>query len=635
MNKFLLLIILFFSALKLIQAQDSYLKFKDDIDLTDKIKCYKGEILPFVKSSKKNRINILFNNDTIFDIPVSSKFNIVKNPNTIYSSRADDLVLSKDPNYILIGDSSIQLSDTVTLISETGQIVSQLIKQREASVEKTACGNTFRLMITNSPSIFYSATNLKAYIDPNLDSDEDGIIDSKDHCPNVPGLPDDNGCPVQAKTGFFANLLWWHYTLFITGLTMIVFMIVAIFFKKSGNKTVKVKFTSDSLKEFAAEYGGVAKIRELNPRLIPQDWERLDNTRKQKVINNLKGKRLVVDTINHKSNSPLNNLTRGYEEPREKVNEFNKLKESPTSQQDNLEISQQLRAVENRIVNEIKNLSLSRNSIEQLEQLKNDNNKLKEENKRLDENNQAATKKLSLTDEQLSQSNYKLSNYTEKVVFVEFLKGHSDGISAYLNYCSQVINQAYYYFGEISNQNNQETFPMSCLLIKFQNDINAIPIGNWAQTLRDISDTGATTNKQLIRSFAQIQNEKDKLAEFDRLVFSEVLIKFVGSVLLLSEALKNLNRFQSSSELVNEAQLAFSKHVAELINKAKLIGLEIKYVPLFENIEKHLGQLESVDKERSLAYRGVGKLEKGAIAEIVSYGIKTPFEETKTLIILA
>ena len=103
--------------------------------------------------------------------------------------------------------------------------------------------------------------------------------------------------------------------------------------------------------------------------------------------------------------------------------------------------------------------------------------------------------------------------------------------------------------------------------------------------------------------------------------------------MILAEALRNISRFKITSEIVNNIQNKFGKYVNDIVNKAKAIDLEIKYVPLFENFKGHLGQIESRDKEIGFAYKDVN-LQKDDIAEIVSYGVKTIFEDSKTYIIL-
>ena len=224
----------------------------------------------------------------------------------------------------------------------------------------------------------------------------------------------------------------------------------------------------------------------------------------------------------------------------------------------------------------------------------------------------------------------------ERVIAVEFLKGYSESVFTYLKYCQQVSSDAYNFFNKISQQNPKQAFAAGHLLMKFQSAVNAIPVGDWLRTVQDIKDSGATTNRQLTRSFSQIQNDGDKQKEFQRLLFSEVLTKYSSNILILAEAFKNLSRFQGSADFANEAQSTFGKHVTEIVSKAKSTGLEIKHVPLFESWEKYLGQVEDNGGERSLAYKEITGLEKGAIAEIVSYGVKTSIgDDTKTIIILA
>ncbi|UPT71040.1 MAG: hypothetical protein M0D53_01080 [Flavobacterium sp. JAD_PAG50586_2] len=229
-----------------------------------------------------------------------------------------------------------------------------------------------------------------------------------------------------------------------------------------------------------------------------------------------------------------------------------------------------------------------------------------------------------------------LKELKEKVITVDFLTSYSESVSAYLKYCQQVSSDAYNFFNKINQQNPKQAFVAGHLLMKFQNGVNSIPVGDWLRTVQDIKDSGATTNRQLARSFSQIQNDGDKQKEFQRLLFSEVLIKYSSNILILAEAFKNFSHFQGSVEFSNEAQNIFGKHIPEIINKAKSIGLELKYVSLFESWEKYIGQVEDNGGERSIAYKDITNLEKGSIAEIVSFGVKTPpGDDTKTIIILA
>jgi hypothetical protein len=224
----------------------------------------------------------------------------------------------------------------------------------------------------------------------------------------------------------------------------------------------------------------------------------------------------------------------------------------------------------------------------------------------------------------------------EKVIAVEFLKGYSETVFSYLKYCQQVSNNAINFLNKISQQNPKKAFIVWHLLIKFQTSVNSIPVGDWVRTVQDIKDSGVTSNRQLTRSFAQIQNDNDKIKEFQRLLNSEVLIKYSSNLLILVEAVKNLSRFQDIGDFSYEAQDIFGKYVTEILSKAKSIGLELKYVSLFENWEKYIGQVEDNGGERSLAYKEITNLEKGVIAEIVSFGVKTPLgDDTKTIIILA
>ena len=282
----------------------------------------------------------------------------------------------------------------------------------------------------------------------------------------------------------------------------------------------------------------------------------------------------------------------------------------------------------NRLNNEINNLKIENTKIKSVKQnLDSTINQLKNEKNNLEGSIN------SITTERNQKIN-ELFQLKEKIISVDYLTGYCDSVLAYFKLCNQISSEAFDYFNRVSQQNLQHAFAVGHLLMKFQNSINLIPVGNWIQIVQDIKDTGITNSKQIKSSFKQLENVDDRKKQFQRLLFSEVLVKYSSSILILAEAFRNLDHFQVSSEIVNDVQSNFAKHVPELYNKVKSTGLENKYVPLFRNYEEFLGQIESVDSEKSSAYKEVTGLKKGSIAEIVSYGVKTSFEETKTLIIL-
>lgn len=630
MNKQFATFTLFFSTLFYAQAQDGFIKFQRDSEYKEKtIKVFKGEIIPFTKTAKSDKINIIMGYDTIADIKKTSDNFTEVSSNTSYDSQKDDFVKVKQGGLIRIDVSSISTgSDTIKFISEKLE-VTPIVKNTIFDLDASKIGKSFRLIISNSPTIFYSIDKLKQFVEPVQSST------------NVDSEVDINNESQITESG----LSWWHYVLIALGIAGLlglgVWKYIQYQMKPYSNK---VKFKGGSLTEFADQYGGLDKLSSLNKGIIPtkSEWNKLKNNDQAKSdkIKELKGKHIIIREENE--------TTFGFQGDKNQPNIDQSHSESPKDTYvqptnfGNNEFSGQLRQMENNLLSAIQRVGSNNNNSNEINRLRTEKaeleskfnglntslNQLKADKSNLETN-------LQFANAEKSQIQAEISILKEKVITVDFLKSYSDSVFSYLKFCQQVSTDAYSCFNKISQQNPKQAFAAGHLLMKFQTSINSIPIGNWLQTVQDIKDTGATTNKQLIRSFSQIQNDGEKQKEFQRLLFTEVLTKYSSNILILAEAFKNLSRFQVPPELANDIQNTFGKHVTEIVSKAKAAGLEIKYVSLFKNFEEYLGQIESVDKERTLAYREVIGLQKNEIAEIDSYGVKNNFEDSKTYVILS
>jgi len=305
----------------------------------------------------------------------------------------------------------------------------------------------------------------------------------------------------------------------------------------------------------------------------------------------------------------------------------------PTNSGSRNELFDRLEQMENAFTREIQKLS---NNQGEVQRLQGEREKLKAKLEGVENEKSALKLDLQKANADKNKAQSETEELKKRIIAVDFLKDYSGNVFSYLEFCQQVSNEAYNFFERVSRQNPREAFAAGLLLIKFQNAVNSIPVGDWRRTLQDIKDTGATANRQLHRSFSQIQNNPDKQKEFQRLLFSEVLVKYSSDILILAEAFKNLSRFRVPADFASEAQRAFGKYVTEIVNKAKSTGLTIKHIPLFENWERYAAQVKDNGGERSPAYKEITGLEKGAIAEIVSYGVTTSLgEDTKTIILQA
>jgi hypothetical protein len=661
MNKLFSILVLVLISLNIVQAQEGYVKFIMYSEYRDKsIKCYKGEIFPFIKSKKGNKINIIVGNDTVTDLKVLSKnFITINNLNTSYLADSNMFIKSKDGENVFLDASNISKADTVTLISESGKILTQLEKMRQASIRKSECGKIIRLVISNTPTIFYSIDKLQMYYPPITDRDGDSIADKNDSCPDVKGLQSNNGCPEIEELGLFARIAWWIYLLFILGIVCVGFLVWFFFLKNKQhtNKTrLLAKYSGGSLSEFAEENNlSLIELIKLNKGSIPKNYYSMNEFEKKNAHKELKriGELTIGYTVSSEHEKTddigLMQLHKDESSLKESGSILEANKSNPFNNGSEINVTQQIRQLESNLIREIRSAGSKgnegSNEITRLKgeitNLKYDNNNLSNDKQYLDStisqlkiDKDNLKKNIDLLNSELNQRVKELSHLQEKVITVEYLSGYCDSVLTYFKLCNQVSSDAYNYFNRISHQDIIQASAIGHLLMKFQNSINDVPFGNWMQNIQDIKNTGATTNKKLIRSFSQIQSEEERKREFQRLLFSEVLVTYSSSILILAEAFRNLGRFQASSEIVNDAQNTFTKYVSDLVSKVKATGLENKYVPLFKNFEEFLGLIESVDREKSFAYKGIIGLEKGAVVEIVSYGVKTSFEETKTLIIL-
>jgi hypothetical protein len=653
MNKFFTALFLVFSIPCLIQAQDGYVKFNSDHKYGDNkfVFCFKGEVLPFIYSNKKDKIKIIVREDTIEQSQSSKYFNIFDSPNKSYYPYAKSFVKLIDDKLVFVDGTSISSKDTIRLISNNGNELFKLVNIRKERINKAQCGEFIRLIITNTPSIFYSVANLEVYIPP--DDDGDGVLNENDSCPESKGVPENYGCPPKdSPAGFFDSIKWWYYLILLFGIGGVLGGIWVLLRKKRLNPN-EVRFEGDSLNDFADKYGGLDKLSQLNPGLIPTktEWNKMKNyaNDRNSKLKTLKGKKIVIP-IQERNSFGFNEGGLQEQNNTSQIFEQDITKETQLSTFGNDgNISQQLKQLENNLLREIRSAGSKSNDNSneisrlnrQIDGLKNENNKLETERRNLDSKiTQLHIEKDEIYRSLQSSNSDKnkivsdLSQLQEKVIDVDYLIGYCESVLAYLNLCKQVTKDAYDLFYRIGQQDVEQGFAIGQLLLTFQSSINSIPLGNWMQIVLEINDSGVTSSKQIKNSFKQLDNDEEKRKQFQRLLFSEVLIKYSSTILILAEAFRNLAHFQITSELINEAENLFGKYVSELLNKVKSSGLENKYVPLFKNFEEFLGQIESVDSETSYAYNRVTGIVKDSIAEIVSYGVKTSFEETKTLIIL-
>ncbi len=616
----------------LLHAQDGYVKFSADSPFRGgKVKIFQGEIVPFFKSTKADKINVIVGNDTITELSINSKSYELVSPSKLnYISQKDEFIQLRKGVGIVVNVNSIDKTDSAVVYSENKTQLTKLVNEREATIRKEDCGKSIRLVIANAPTIYYSVESLKEFAEPEP-------------------VPQAENTEAQTEEKKDTGWAWWHYALIALGACGIGFGLWKFIKRRKGNPNEEV-FNSSSLKDFALKYGGVKKLSELNPNLIPPNWDKLQNTEKQRIINNLQGKRLIVRGESEMSFGFQENKNSYNDEPMTK--EWDTPKETfvqSTNFGNNNELSGQLRQMENNLIREIQLGRSGNNNQNEINRLRNEKTEVENKLRTLETDKRNLDAKLMQmqSDKTTAENNLQtamaetirvqneIKELEERVIRVEFLKTYSESVFSYLKYCQQVSTDAYSVFNKINQLNPEQALVPGQLLMKFQSSTISLPFGNWLQITQDIKETSATTNKSLIYGISQFNSEEERKREFQRILYTELVTKYHSSILILAESFRNLERFQVSSESVREIQKTFSDHVTTLLSKASAIGVETKYVPLFRSFEDYPGLGESVSQKVSIAFRSVHGLEKNSVAEILLYGWKIEDGEEKTQFILA
>jgi hypothetical protein len=363
----------------------------------------------------------------------------------------------------------------------------------------------------------------------------------------------------------------------------------------------KVVFKGMSFQEFTDKYGGIDKLHELNPETIPsqEEWNRMSKDAQKQKSNSLKGKSFTVPPKNKKE---------------EKVVTL----PQPDSEMD---IPAQLRNMQKIILEELNKIK-SADSKAEINQLRSEKEQFEAQTKEKEE-------RINQLDTAYKDLNEKYSALSAKVIRVEYLQTSADALYAYFNLCSEVERKAGAYYDKTAAADESKV--TACLLQKFRSNICDIPLDEWVQIIKDIKETGVTANRQVIRIVSQPPTDSEKQREFRKTLLREVTVRYSSSILILAESFRNLDRFGIK---VDEAATEFKKCVDNIVSKAKTVDIELRYVPLFEKFYNYSAKVESVNQSRSFPYSAIRDLERDSIAEIVSYGVKTEFDDTKTKIII-
>jgi len=634
-RKFIVMVILLIGISVFASAENKYLKFTHETTISGK-HFYKNEIYLVVNLNyPHDKYQILFCTDTI-NVPLDAAF-ILKNPTNDWGKFKLMLIKPINEKEFEISLDYFSSRDKAFLVSENENIFVKFNNISKYTMSKDSCGTFFRLLIPNSTTLFYYPEEItqtfKEYSKWNFWNNFKQIA-----------------YLCAACVVFFGILfsIWW----FILRKRL------------RGSKEPKIAiFDMDSLDEFAEMYGiSLKKLIKYNT-IIPKEYinSTVNNRNTIKKNLRLKGTSLIIGY----SSSFSNLFKKISNNPEEQASEIQKPKNTsreyiPHEQSDSnisqislqsaSDISQQLTLMKNEILGKIQSINKSFESSKEIDRLEGEVNTLKKENKNLDgkikdlkTEKDEALKQLATSKDETNKANKaielvksELNQINERFIIVDFLVNYTRNVTEYLSLCNQVTSDAYEYYKKLNQTGKNEAVIIGQLLLKFELT-KPSTTGNWEQKIFGIKESGAITDAKLIKNFKAISSNEEKLREFKRVMFQEFFEKYSSSILILAEEFRNMDKFTaSSSELTVTLQNAFGKYTKEIIEKIKVTGFEIKYVPLFVNYLDYSGDTKLSSESLSLPYKQVASLKKDTVAEIVTYGFHSDLgNKSDTKIILA
>lgn len=624
-------------------AVGQYIKFKNEVSIksTNKqktLKFFADEILKFSDSSEsvEKGTKVAFYS---FNIGKDT-FKAGKSIERIFEN-LEDKNKNKDDYVRLKGNDSIvifvellkSLSAPIYFSPAAGNT---FLLNNDTVVSKSKAGDYFRLIIPNFPSLVYNTSQLTASSE-NLDSNSNDDAEKK---------AGGNGAMSTQNSDNSGGIPSW---IFIVGGIVILFTAAYLFRDRIRGSLIseavskeprKVTYNAKTLEDFLnANEVSLRDLRKWNPGWIPKNYLKLDEPEKSEVKKKLKGQQLIVGYTINKSEGNIDDSNQFQQLSNQGIGSWETQVTKEASS--NKPLAQQIGDAERRIIEEIRRNSSSPDMLNrlssQIETLKKEKEQLKDEKETWDEQlSKLKNEKASLqTEVQAMEGDRKtLLRLQDKITTVEFLSDYCRNVRAYFAVAQKVVSDAYDVYNSLSRQNFQQSFAAGHLLLNFESQTHQLPVGNWLQTAEDIANSGVTSNKQLKENFRQLESVEEKRRHFKRLLYGDVLVKHSSSIIILAEAFKNLSRLGAGNDTGNEAQRIFSAHIAEVLSKIKATELDVKHVALFGKFENYLGQVESAEREPSVAYKNVTGLDNGSIQEILEVGVRTPFgDDTKTRVI--
>jgi hypothetical protein len=571
-----------------------------------KVKIIRGEIFPLVENNK-----FLFGNETL-------EINLDRI--TIENGIDDDLSRSKldyiknldNVNYQIDITNLLNNHDTVKFIKSDNSII-PIINKGIVKINILSCGEVFRIVIPNKPSLIYYSNEIPK---PSISNDSQGSINES-----------------ADKYKKFSNLLFQlGLSLLILLFSGFIFWIIKKYFPNAKKFPVYKIYTEGSFDDFARSFGISRKnLFKMNKNL--ENYEEFSDNDKLKLKKELKGKELIIGYSKVTAEAP--NIAPKQSEESEN---FGKSNMPPNSESLTIkDFIKELQKTETNIIYKIEILASNKDAAKKIDEQILQIGYLNEtitQNKR---DKETLTKDINDLEIRQAQTERDYQNcleenvrFTDKIIFVDFIEPYARIASEYFSLANTGQQKAIEFYERLNNDDSKNTLLIAQLILKFQLNI-PIKTGNWDEIICEIKENKTTSNPDLIRSIKNIPTNEEKLKEFKRILFKEVFEKYSSSLLILTEELKNFSKFTDNTDsIIKEYEDYFSKFSQELHKRIKAIDLDLNYVPLFEHYIKYAAYTKLANQSCSSPYKNIYNLEKDTVLEVISYGFGN--EETKVIL---
>lgn len=162
-----------------------------------------------------------------------------------------------------------------------------------------------------------------------------------------------------------------------------------------------------------------------------------------------------------------------------------------------------------------------------------------------------------------------------------------------------------------------------------------IPVVRWEAILNGMKDRAILTDRELIRRLKVEKNDEQRWRILSEQLYKDVYLRWLSTVLVLMEEVRNLERFTGGQPtLITEGARSFDREILRLCNQAEqTLEIIVNYVRLFDDYTQY-SNIRAVDEPVYLFYR-TSRLQRDCIHQIVSYGLKSPYGNEPTTVILA